>query len=198
LKLVVLASGGLDSSLMMFLLKEEGHEIYPLHINYGQLAEEREWQACTRICDFLSIVPVRMDISGFGKLVRSGITDPSLDVYEEAFLPTRNLTFLTLGGAYAYSKSIDIVAIGLLSNPIFPDQTKESVQCAETSISSSLGTPIHFLTPLIELDKRDILKLAKKTDLLQITYYCHSGEKEPCGKCISCKERISAEEYLRG
>ena len=114
MKIVVLASGGIDSSLMMFMLKQEGHEIYPLHINYSQLAEVREWKACRKICKRLALIPDRMDISGFGTLVRSGLTDSSLDIYGDAFLPTRNLTFITLGAAYAYSKSIDIIAIGLL------------------------------------------------------------------------------------
>ena len=46
MKVVCLVSGGLDSSSMMLLLKKYGYEIYPLHINYGHRAEEKEWNSC--------------------------------------------------------------------------------------------------------------------------------------------------------
>lgn len=196
MKIVVLASGGIDSSLMMYMFKREGHEVFPLHINYGQLAEEKEWNALVKICDFLSLNPFRMDIPGFGRLP-SGLTNPSLDIHKDAFLPTRNLTFITLGSAYAYSKSCNVVAIGLLANPIFPDQTKEFIERAKLSISTALGKNIEILTPLIDLDKRDVLRMAQKYGLPNVTYYCHSGKDAPCGKCISCEERIAAEQYLK-
>ena len=89
-----------------------------------------------------------------------------------------------------------VVAIGLLVNHTFPDQTKDFVEKAEISISTALGNKTHILTPLIDLDKRDVLKLAKEYDLEPITYYCHSGTDVPCGKCISCRERKSAEKAL--
>jgi 7-cyano-7-deazaguanine synthase len=195
MKIVVLASGGIDSALMMYLFKKEGHEVLPLHINYNQLAENHEWESCKALCDFFSLEPFKMDITGFGKLP-SGLTNSDLDVYKDAFLPTRNLTFITLASAYAYSKSTNMVAIGLLANPIFPDQTKEFIQKAQISISESLGKPIKILTPLIDLDKRDVLKLAIEYNIPKITYFCHSGTDVPCGRCVSCKERFAAESAL--
>ena len=89
-----------------------------------------------------------------------------------------------------------MVAIGLLVDHMFPDQTREFVDKAEISISAALGTNIHVLTPLIKLNKVEVLRLADKYDLVKMTYYCHSGTEPPCGKCISCKERINAERIL--
>lgn len=196
MKIVALTSGGIDSTLMIYLLKNDLYEVFPLYINYGHLAERKEWEALTKVCSFLSLTPFRMDVEGFGKLP-SGLTDATLDIYKDAFLPTRNLLFLTLASAYAFSIDCDIVAIGLLANPIFPDQTKEFIEKAQISISTSLGRKIEILSPLIDLDKRDIIKLASKYNIPQITYYCHSGTEVPCGRCISCKERIAAELNLK-
>jgi len=197
MKIVSLASGGVDSSVMMTLLKKEGHELFPLFIDYGQLAREKEWAACQSICRFLGLEPYRMDISGFGKSIPSGITDSKLDIEKNAFLPTRNLLFLTLGAAYGYSKIVNMIAIGLLSNPIFPDQTVNFVQTAQKTIGVALGTNVVILAPLISLDKRDTLRLARKYGLpLDLTSSCHLGGEKPCGKCISCKERIAAEKCL--
>jgi len=197
MKIVPLTSGGVDSSVMMLLLKKEDYELFPLFIDYGQLAREKEWMACQNVCRFLGLEPCRMDISGFGKSIPSGITNSNLDIEKNAFLPTRNLLFLTLGAAYGYAKSANVVAIGLLSNPIFPDQTISFVQTAQKSISMSLGTNTVILAPLISLDKRDTLRLARKYGLpLNLTSSCHSGSEKPCGRCISCKERIAAEKCL--
>lgn len=199
MKIVALVSGGLDSSVMCLMLKEQEVEVYPLFIDYGQLARLPEWKAVQTVCKNSRIrPPVKMDVSGFGKLIPSGITDKKLDVMEKAFLPTRNLLFLVLGSAYAYSNGVYSVAIGLLSDSIFPDQTNQFISYAQRAISQSLGVNLKILTPLKSLSKIDILRLAEKYSLsLDITYSCHLGGKEPCGQCISCQERESALKYLR-
>lgn len=197
MKIVVLSSGGVDSSLLMSLLRDEGKEVFPLHVDYGQHAEVREWTACNQISNHLKVhEPRRIQISARDSII-SGLTDRSLDIEKDAFFPTRNLLFATLGAAYAYSLSSDVVALGLLSNPIFPDQTREFVSSAESCLESALGRHIRLLTPFIELDKRETLKLARKHQLpLDLTYYCHQGGALPCGECISCKERTVAENLL--
>jgi 7-cyano-7-deazaguanine synthase len=89
------------------------------------------------------------------------------------------------------------VALGILANPIFPDQTPDFLKKAEACISAALGVDMRLLTPLIALDKRDTLKLAARHGLpIDLTYFCHAGGEVPCGKCISCKERKSAEDFL--
>ncbi len=194
-----MSSGGLDSSLVMALLKEEGVEVFPLHINYGHLAERKEWEACLKICAALGLrPPEKMDLAGMSNLP-SGLTDPNLDTAKYAFLPTRNLLLLVAGAAYAYSKGLDAVAIGLVANPIFPDQTKEFVESSEKTLSIALGRRVRLLAPLIGLDKREVILLARKHNLpFALTYYCHRGQDEACGECISCRERKAAEAALGG
>lgn len=197
MRVIVLSSGGIDSSMMMQLLKKEDCRVFPLFIDYGQLAANAEWEACQKICKYLDLKPSRMEISGFGRLISSGLTNHNLDIEKDTFLPTRNLLLLSVGAAYGYYKSAYVVAIGLLSNPIFPDQTAEFVQGAQGAISKALGIDINILTPLIFLNKCDILLLARKYGLpVSTTYSCYSGTKEPCGHCSSCKERIAAEKVL--
>lgn len=197
MKIVVSSSGGVDSSLVMLLLKADGHEVFPVHVNYGHLAEPREWEACQAICKRLGVsAPVRFSINGT-EAIPSGLVHPELDIEKQAFFPTRNLLFATLASAYAYSIGGRVVALGILANPIFPDQSVSFFQLAEKCISASLGVELRILTPFITLDKREVLKLARARGLpFEITYYCHSGKSSPCGICISCKERIAAEKML--
>ena len=84
--IVTLVSGGIDSTLMSLMAYEVDATLYPLFIDYGQLGLEKEWEACQRIHKKFHLPPVtRMDLSGFGKVIPSGLTDSKLRVNEDAF-----------------------------------------------------------------------------------------------------------------
>jgi len=197
MKIVVLSSGGIDSSIMMLLFKEKKYEVYPLFINYGQLSSKIEWESCQRICKYLGLTPAKIDISDFGKAIKSGITDSTLDVIDRAFLPNRNLFFLLLASSYAYQNNIYNVAIGLIANPIFNDQTKIFIDNAEKCIKESLDVDMKIVAPLIELDKKDIYNIALEKKLpLNLIYFCHTGNAIPCGKCLACQEHVKTRAIL--
>lgn len=192
--LVTLVSGGLDSSLMAVLANEEGIQQHPLFINYGQLCKDKELATCMEIHRKYRLpVPAVMDLHGFGKLVPSGITNASLRINEDAFLPERNLLFLLAGSAYAYQYNITRVAIGFLSeiNSIFPDQTKKFLEMAQRLISYAVGRETTIVTPLMNYTKRDVIEIAKRKGITG-TYSCHAGTDVPCGQCVSCLERMNA------
>lgn len=194
--IVTLVSGGIDSTLMSLMAQEECIKLFPLFIDYGQLGAAKEWEACKRLHARYGLPEVtRMDMSGFGKTIPSGITDPHLRINEDAFLPGRNLLFVLAGAAYAFRVQASSVAIGLL-NPahhLFPDQTREFVQSCEAMIETAIGKRIRVLAPLIELSKSDVLAMARARGLSG-TYSCHAGGDTPCGSCVACVEIASAEE----
>ena len=190
MSLVNLVSGGLDSTLVGVMTREEGLEVHPLFIDYGQRAGQREWETCQSVHAQLGLTaPIRMDISGFGRVIRSGLTSEEMDVKTDAFTPGRNLLFLLMGGAYAYQVGASSVAIGLLAErfSLFPDQRAEFMQQAERTIEVALGRRIRVVTPLAEFCKADVVKLAQEKGISG-TYSCHMGGNQPCGRCISCLE----------
>lgn len=192
MSIVNLVSGGLDSTLISVLAQEQGIGVHPLFIDYGQRASEREWQSCKTVHNRLGMPrPTRMDVSGFGKVIRSGLTSNHKHISKDAFTPGRNLLFLTLGAAFALQVGASAVAIGLLSErfSLFPDQTGNFVEDAEKAIVSALGRPIGVITPLSDFSKADVIQLAKEKGI-QNTYSCHAGTIVPCGKCISCLETL--------
>ncbi len=194
MSVVTLVSGGLDSTLMSVLAVEDGAEVHPLFIDYGQRAAAREWAACLALHAQLGLPkPQQMPLTGFGKLVRSGLTDKSRRVNEDAFLPGRNLLFLVSGAAYAYDVGAKAVAIGLLdeADRLFPDQSIEFLKGAEHLIRLAMGTSISITAPLARFKKADVMKLATARGIVG-TYSCHEGSAEPCGVCVSCVERQRA------
>lgn len=187
---VSLVSGGLDSTLVGVMAKEEGIQHFPLFIDYGQRAARKEWETCRFVHDALGLpAPMRMDLSGFGKIIASGLTCEELDIKADAFTPGRNLMFLLMGSAYAYQQGASSVAIGLLAEEfsLFPDQKPQFVAQAESAISAAMGRQIKVLTPLIEFSKADVVNLGQAKGITG-TYSCHSGNSEPCGRCIACLE----------
>ena len=190
MSLVNLVSGGLDSTLVGVLAKEDGSDQFPLFIDYGQRAARKEWATCQEVHSRLGLPqPTRMDLSGFGRVIRSGLTTVDMDVKEEAFTPGRNLMFLLMGSAYAFQLGASAVAVGLLAEEfaLFPDQRRAFLDQARASIESAMGRPMRVMTPLIEFGKADVVRLAKDRGISG-TYSCHTGAPQPCGRCIACLE----------
>ncbi len=192
MSIVVLVSGGLDSTLMAVLARETNTSIYPLYVDYGHLARNRELFACRNVFKKLNLPqPEVIDLSGIGKLIPSGLTNQNLHIHDDAFLPGRNLFFILAGAAYGYRRNASAVAIGLLDETLskFPDQTTVFTKQAQQLLSVCLGREINVLTPLIKFTKQDVVALAKEKGISG-TYSCHTGREEPCGVCIACKEFV--------
>jgi 7-cyano-7-deazaguanine synthase len=190
MSIVTLVSGGLDSTLMAVLTQEARIEQFPLFVNYGQRFLKKELAACRRSMRNNHLPkPTVVNIQGFGALIRSGLTDRTLHVVEDAFTPGRNLLFLLLGAAHAYQVGANGVAIGLLNEntSLFPDQTSKFILMAQGMLSECMGRSIKVVTPLSEFSKHDVVHFARKRNI-KGTYSCHMGGQVPCGRCISCRE----------
>ena len=190
MSIVTLVSGGLDSTLMACLAKGEGVRQFPLFIDYGQRARDRELAACRcAMADLGLPEPQTADLGGYGRLVRSGLTDKGLRVIEDAFTPGRNMLFLLTAAAHAVQTGADAVSIGLLheSTSLFPDQTSAFLVDAEHMIERCMGRNIRVLAPLAMFHKRDVVELARSKGITG-TSSCHMGDATPCTNCISCNE----------
>lgn len=89
MSMVSLVSGGLDSTLVGAMLREQAIDNYPLFIDYGQRAAITEWTTCQAVHERFNLpTPVRMDLSGFGKVIQSGLTSATLHIKDDAFAPT--------------------------------------------------------------------------------------------------------------
>lgn len=190
MSIVTLLSGGLDSCLMSVLTKEAGREQKPLFINYGQLNFNREYKSVIEHASQFGLQkPTVVDVSGYGKVISSGLTDSSKHIIEEAFLPGRNMLFLLMASSFALQNKCTAISIGLLreDTAIFPDQTNDFLYSAEQTIAKALGQKIEIIAPLRRFHKKDVIELAHEKGIVA-SYSCHAGGKVPCGTCISCKE----------
>lgn len=194
-KIVTLVSGGLDSTVMALLIARESVPQMPLFIDYGQLNRDREFAACKENFRRHGLPePSVLDVRGYGSFFSCGLTDTRKDILKDAFLPGRNMLFLLCAGAYAHAQRADAVAIGFLNEKLslFADQRRDFADAAGRLLSSIMQIPLDVLTPLIELDKAEVLAIARELGI-SLTYSCHAGGAKPCGRCIACREYIGLE-----
>jgi 7-cyano-7-deazaguanine synthase len=190
MRAVVLASGGLDSTLLARLASDEGYEVFPLFVDYGQLAAQTELSHCIAAMNKNNIrSPMIANLKGFGELVPSGLTNHSLHIVDQAFTPGRNSLFLLSAASYAATIEAETIMIGLLDEQfhLFPDQTKDFLQKAESFLSVAVGQVISIKAPLMAFSKQEVIAMSDAKNIGQ-TYSCHVGSDIPCGMCIACKE----------
>lgn len=175
---------------MAVLSKEQGLKQFPLFVDYGQLSARRELSACQANFRKLRLPPPAiLRVPGYGRFIKSGITDRGRNIVREAFLAGRNTLLLLAGAAYARQKRADAVCIGLLdeAHHLFPDQTSRFLASLQQILRDSVAYPVSIKAPLAQFTKQAVVELALKRGITG-TYSCHRGGKTPCGECISCAE----------
>ena len=189
MKIVCLLSGGIDSVVLLFRLKKSGHDLIPLFINYGQKSLIKELESATIACNMLDLSLEEIDISDLSS-IPSGLTNGEYSPIDFPVFPARNMILLSIAASFASSKSIQVIGIGILNDSTFPDQTKSFLNAAENALAMSIDSNLKILTPLSDLNKLEVVRLAKENNIpLDFTYSCYFGSDKPCGKCLSCKDR---------
>jgi 7-cyano-7-deazaguanine synthase len=202
-KAVVLFSGGLDSTTVLYYAIKKGYKCYCLSFDYGQ-RHKKELLAAKKIAKELScplkVVKIKLpwDTSSLldksKKLPNCGsklITHNSLlrtAVYPSTYVPGRNTIFLSF--ALSFAETIGAQRIFIGANAIdfsgYPD-CRPVYYKAWNEVLKALGTKIKIETPLINKTKAGIIMLGSKLGVpYKQTWSCYSGGKEPCGVCDSC------------
>ena len=190
MRAVVLASGGLDSTLLALLAKDEGYDVYPLFVDFGQLAASTELHHCEQAMGRHGLrQPDIADVRGFGTLIPSGLTRDNLHIVDDAFTPGRNTMFLLCAASFAAKVEANVIFIGLLDEQfhLFSDQTKEFIKRAQSLLELSVDKPLEVRAPLMAFSKAEVIAKAASRGVGP-TYSCHTGAEEPCGECIACLE----------
>jgi len=196
-KVIVLLSGGIDSSTTLYIARHQGYKPFCLIFDYHQ-RHRREIKSAKKIAQ-----SIRADY----KLIKislpegeSSLLNPNIPLKSEkkkiplTYVPARNIIFLSYAVSYAESSETSAIFIG--ANQIdysgYPD-------CRETFISAfneviKEGTRrknIKVIAPLIKMTKGEIIKLGMKLKVpYHLTWSCYAGGEKPCLKCDSCKFRL--------
>ncbi len=201
---LVLLSGGVDSSVCLFLAaKEHGLEaVLAVTFDWGQLAWPQEREASLAVAraagleppTFVSIkFPYGGILTGGERQIHIKVPDPLC----ESFFPARNLVLLSYAFGIAFVQRADAIYFGpgAADQPGYPDCRPGFVMAMEEAGNEALGAPrISLLAPLIGMPKARIVEMGRELGVpLESTFSCYTPvEGAHCGACGACLERSRA------
>lgn len=196
---VLLASGGMDSTVLAYCLEKEGKNIIPLFLNYGQHCVNKEYDTLKQVLpnkfkDNIKVIKIG-DIykDSNSRMIKEANLWVDNVVAQDLYLPYRNLLFLSIASAYAQSKGIkDVYSAFINSNHAKEiDCSMDFFNKLETLLADYGSTKINI--PFRELSKTDVAVLGMKLNApIARTYSCQVNSKNPCGVCPNCVDRIEA------
>lgn len=207
MKAICLLSGGMDSTTLAYVAKDQGYEIYALHVNYGQRTERRELSSAKTVSKLLGAKEfIEVNLGYLSQFGDSSLTDRSIDVeeYDESragipntYVPFRNANLLSIATSFAESRKADAIFIGVQSLDYsgYPDCRPQFIEAFQKVIDTGTrdDTHITLVTPFIAMTKWDILKRGLALDVpYQHTWSCYQREDKACGVCGSCHFRKEA------
>ena len=206
---VILFSGGLDSTTIVALAKDLGYAPYVLSVAYGQ-RHSSELAAAKHIAKQMGVIRhevVNLDLTRFGgsALTDSSIAVPTTPAKEHeipvTYVPARNTILLSL--ALGWAESLGGLDVFYGANAVdysgYPDCRKVFYDAFNTVIAlgTKPETSIEILTPLIEMQKSDIVRKGMELKVpFAFSWSCYKSEGKACGICDSCARRLRAFELV--
>ena len=202
-KAIIIFSGGLDSTTLLYYLLNKEYELEAISYDYGQ-KHKKELDCAKEICKDLNIKHNIIDISFIGKHINSSLTQDDQEIpeghYESENMEStvvyhRNLMMMTIANAIGLSRGILDIAYAAHAGDhiIYPDCRPMFADSAEITLKISSDKKINIIRPFINIDKTDILRIGLNLNVpYEKTWSCYKGNKLSCGKCGTCIERLEA------
>ncbi len=205
-KTVVILSGGLDSSVNLYLAAQQTTLELALTFNYGQRAFEKEILASQKLTKHLGIKHQIIDIHWVKSFGQSSLIDSSLNVPQSevrindhgislqtaksVWVPNRNGIFLNIGAGFAESLGAKYLIPGfnLEEATTFPDNSIEFMKALDHSFSFSTQNKVETFCFTVNLNKTEIVNLGMQLQLpFNELWPCYLSREKWCGECESCK-----------
>jgi len=209
-KAVVLVSGGLDSSTVLALAKEQGYACYAISFDYGQ-RHRCELAAAGKVAAALGAVEHKFICLNLDSIGGSALTDSAIPVPQSSatgaagipvtYVPARNTVFLSLALGWAEVLAARHIFIGVnaVDYSGYPDCRPEYIEAYERMANLATkagveGQRLHIETPLIHLSKAQIIREGARLGVdYGMTVSCYAADEagRACGRCDACRLRAA-------
>ena len=202
---VLLASGGLDSTVAAALAREAGHTLLWLTVDYGQrhgieVTRARQVAAAMHAARH-TVLSVDLRALGGSALTGEIPVPKDRDSSERSrgipitYVPGRNLIFLSLAAAHAEAEGASLIYFGanVLDYSGYPDCRPEFIRAFEAAVKTGTkmgveGRALRVCAPLLDMTKADIIRTGIRLGApLHLTHSCYDPVGDlACGRCDSC------------
>jgi 7-cyano-7-deazaguanine synthase len=216
---LVLFSGGQDSTTCLAAALDKYERVETVGFDYGQrhrIELEARGVVLRRLRDGFPRWAPRLGedhvltVDVLGQISASSLTrdiafEMQANGLPNTFVPGRNLLFLTLAGALAYRRDIDVIVTGVCETDFsgYPDCRDDTMKAMQLALSLGMDRRLLIETPLMWIDKAATWEMAHRlggdalVDLIvEDTHTCYLGDRVRrhawglgCGGCPACELR---------
>jgi len=215
---VVLLSGGLDSSTLLYDYADLGYLIHALSFDYGQ-RHRKELESAALLAHragarhsivllgtqaglSASIEPLAAILGPSSLTSNTPVPDGHYadESMKVTVVPNRNAIMLSIAYGVAVAEGAEVVAFAAHAgdHAIYPDCRPEFVAALAAALTSgnrwdeTTKTP-RIATPYLMSTKSDIAVKAQRLSVpIEDTWSCYKGGDVHCGTCGTCTERREA------
>jgi 7-cyano-7-deazaguanine synthase len=217
-KLVLAFSGGMDSSVLLFMAAERGYEeIHTVTFDYGQ-RHRREMQCVplqkwdleekypnVKFTNKVLDVSYLKDISPTSSLTNLDIDNPDInkiagDAQPVSYVPFRNQMFITICCAYAESLGAETVWYGAAqvdSLAGYWDGSQEFVDSINQLTALNRQHRILIEAPLLSLSKADIIREGVRLGVqFENTWTCYSNREDSLADATTPSSSLRVQGFI--
>lgn len=149
-----------------------------LFVDYGQAAAVQEHAAARRVAAHYHVALSTVHCSGLG-------------IFGAGYVRARNALLLQMA-LTAAPFEVGQIAMGLHAGTPYTDCSPAFVVEMQRSFDMYCDGKIRVVAPFLDQDKRAIVEFCHAVSApVNLTYSCELGTDSPCGKCLSCLDRIA-------
>lgn len=199
---ILIYSGGMDSTTMLYDYKEE--IAIAVSFDYGSNHNARELHFASLHCKRLGIKHIIIPLDFIKQYFHSSLLEGADAIPEGHYaaenmkstvVPFRNGIMIAIAAGLAENYGLQKIMLANHSgdHTIYPDCRPEFVKAMDNACQTGTYQRVQLFTPYTQWTKTDIAKRGKELGIdYAETWSCYKGGERPCGKCGTCVERREA------
>lgn len=184
-KILILFSGGIDSTALIYYYKSKEYQIKCLHIQYNQESAKSELKSVKKICDYYNI---SFEVVSLPFSIQKRFNE----------YIGRNTLFVLIALSSKFSESYNRIAIGINASSHYYDCSNNFINDIQTIVDGYYAGTKAIEAPFVNLTKYEIIYFCISNEIpIDLTYSCLMQNSPPCGKCGACRDRRIIDEIDR-